>query len=131
MRKQTKLLKNFSNYDEEPLYLVDNNKSIFSYDIPIGRNSVINSADLNYSYQVIKPGSEIILSGIIDEQTSLDLTFKLEKDSRIVDFLVKLNDSNRSNNYDPYFSFRNLLSFENKIRRKVLDWSFLFTRRYW
>ena len=55
------LLKNFSNYDEEPLYLVDNNKSIFSYDIPIGRNSVINSADLNYTYQIIKPGSELSL----------------------------------------------------------------------
>ena len=74
------LLKNFSNYDEQPLYLVDDNKSIFSYDIPIGRNSVINSADLNYTYQIIKPGSEVILSGIIDEQRSLDLKFKLDKD---------------------------------------------------
>ena len=92
------LLKNFSNYDEEPLYLVDDNKSIFSYDIPIGRNSVINSADLNYTYQIIKPGSEVILSGIIDEQRSLDLKFKLDKDSSIVDFLIKINDSNRSNN---------------------------------
>ena len=77
------LLKNFSNYDEEPLYLVDNNKSIFSYDIPVGRNSVINSADLNYTYQIIKPGSEVILSGIIDEQRSLDLKFKLDKDSSL------------------------------------------------
>ncbi|GIS00393.1 MAG: hypothetical protein CM15mP102_12130 [Flavobacteriales bacterium] len=33
------------------------------------------------------------------EQRSLDLTFKLDKDSSIVDFLIKLNDSNRSNNY--------------------------------
>ena len=124
------LLKNFSNYDEEPLYIVDNNKSIFSYDIPIGRNSIINSADLNYTYQVIKPGSEIILSGIIDEQTSLDLTFKLEKDSRIVDFLIKLNDSNRSNNYESVQliwgrdSFRNSKSIDYENRYTALAYGF-------
>ena len=124
------LLKNFSNYDEEPLYLVDNNKSIFSYDIPIGRNSVINSADLNYTYQVIKPGSEIILSGIIDEQRSLDLTFKLNKDSSIVDFLFKLNDSNRSNNYESVKliwgrdSFRNSKSIDYENRYTALAYGF-------
>ena len=124
------LLKNFSNYDEEPLYLVDNNKSIFSYDIPIGRNSIINSADLNYTYQVIKPGSEIILSGIIDEQTSLDLTFKLEKDQRIVDFLIKLNDSNSSNNYESVQliwgrdSFRNSKSIDYENRYTALAYGF-------
>ena len=124
------LLKNFSNYDEEPLYLVDNNKSIFSYDIPIGRNSVINSADLNYSYQVIKPGSEIILSGIIDEQRSLDLTFKLDKDSSIVDFLIKLNDSNESNNYESVQliwgrdSFRNSKSIDYENRYTSLAYGF-------
>ena len=124
------LLKNFSNYDDEPLYLVDNNKSIFSYDIPIGRNSVINSADLNYTYQVIKPGSEIILSGIIDEQRSLDLTFKLDKDSSIVDFLIKLNDSNRSNNYESVEliwgrdSFRNSKSIDYENRYTSLAYGF-------
>jgi len=124
------LLKNFSNYDEEPLYLVDNNKSIFSYDIPVGRNSVINSADLNYTYQVIKPGSEIILSGIIDDQRSLDLTFKLDKDSSIVDFLIKLNDSNESNNYESVQliwgrdSFRNSKSIDYENRYTSLAYGF-------
>ncbi len=124
------LLKNFSNYDDEPLYLVDNNKSIFSYDIPVGRNSVINSADLNYTYQVIKPGSEIILSGIIDEQRSLDLTFKLDKDSSIVDFLIKLNDSNESNNYESVEliwgrdSFRNSKSIDYENRYTSLAYGF-------
>ena len=61
------LLKNFSNYNDEPLFLVNDNKSIFSYNIPVGRNSVINSADLNYTYRIIKPDSEVVLTGIIDE----------------------------------------------------------------
>ena len=124
------LLKNFSNNDEQPLYLVDDNKSIFSYDIPIGRNSVINSADLNYTYQIIKPGSEVILSGIIDEQRSLDLKFKLDKDSSIVDFLIKINDSNRSNNYQNVEllwgrdSFRNSRSIDYENRYTVLAYGF-------
>ena len=124
------LLKNFSNYNEEPLFLVNDNKSIFSYNIPIGRNSVINSADLNYSYQVIKPASEVIFTGIIDEQRSLDLTFKLEDNSRIVDFDIKLNDSSRSNNYDNVEliwgrdSFRNSKSIDYENRYTALAYGF-------
>ena len=124
------LLKNFSNYNDEPLFLVNDNKSIFSYNIPIGRNSVINSADLNYTYQIIKPDSEVVLTGIIDEQRSLDLTFKLKDNSRIVDFDIKLNDSNRSNNYDNVEliwgrdSFRNSKSIDYENRYTALAYGF-------
>jgi len=124
------LLKNFSNYNDEPLFLVNDNKSIFSYNIPIGRNSVINSADLNYTYQIIKPDSEVVLTGIIDEQRSLDLTFKLQDNSRIVDFDIKLNDSNRSNNYDNIEliwgrdSFRNSKSIDYENRYTALAYGF-------
>ena len=124
------LLKNFSNYNDEPLFLVNDNKSIFSYNIPIGRNSVINSADLNYTYRIIKPDSEVVLTGIIDEQRSLDLTFKLQDNSSIVDFDIKLNDSNRSNNYDNVEliwgrdSFRNSKSIDYENRYTVLAYGF-------
>ena len=124
------LLKNFSNYNDEPLFLVNDNKSIFSYNIPIGRNSVINSADLNYTYQIIKPDSEVVLTGIIDEQRSLDLTFKLQDNSRIVDYDVKLNDSNSSNNYDNVEliwgrdSFRNSKSIDYENRYTALAYGF-------
>ena len=124
------LLKNFSNYNDEPLFLVNDNKSIFSYNIPIGRNSVINSADLNYTYRIIKPDSEVVLTGIIDEQRSLDLTFKLQDNSSIVDFDIKLNDSNRSNNYDNVEliwgrdSFRNSKSIDYENRYTALAYGF-------
>ena len=124
------LLKSFSNYNDEPLFLVNDNKSIFSYNIPIGRNSVINSADLNYTYRIIKPDSEVVLTGIIDEQRSLDLTFKLQNNSRIVDFGIKLNDSNRSNNYDNVEliwgrdSFRNSKSIDYENRYTALAYGF-------
>ena len=124
------LLKNFSNYNDDPLFLVNENKSIFSYNIPIGRNSVINSADLNYTYRIIKQDSEVVLTGIIDEQRSLDLTFKLQDNSRIVDFDIKLNDSNRSNNYDNVEliwgrdSFRNSKSIDYENRYTALAYGF-------
>jgi YidC/Oxa1 family membrane protein insertase len=124
------LLKNFSNYNDEPLFLVNDNKSIFSYNIPIGRNSVINSADLNYTYRIIKQDSEVVLTGIIDEQRSLDLTFKLQDNSRIVDYDVKLNDSNRSNNYDNVEliwgrdSYRNSKSIDYENRYTALSYGF-------
>ena len=124
------LLKSFSNYNDDPLYLVNDNKSIFSYDITVGRNSVINSADLNYTYRIIKPDSEVVLTGIIDKQRSLDLTFKLQDNSRIVEFDIKLNDSNRSNNYDNVEliwgrdSFRNSKSIDYENRYTALAYGF-------
>ena len=71
-----------------------------------------------------------MLSGIIDEQRSLDLTFKLDKDSSIVDFLIKLNDSNRSNNYESVQliwgrdSFRNSKSIDYENRYTALAYGF-------
>ncbi len=51
------LLKNFNNYNDDPLFLIDNNKSIFSFNIPVGRNSNINSQDLNYTAEIIDKNS--------------------------------------------------------------------------
>ena len=124
------LLKKFLNYNEEPLYLVNDNKSVFSYNIPIGRSSVINSADLNYTYRIVKPKSEIILNGIIDEQRSLDLTFKLQDNSSIVDFDIKVNDASRSNIYNNVEliwgrdSFRNSKSIDYENRYTALAYGF-------
>ena len=47
------LLKDFYNYNDDPLFLIDDNKSIFSFNIPVGRNSKINSQDLNYTAEII------------------------------------------------------------------------------
>tara|TARA_B100000575_G_scaffold291977_1_gene299180 strand:+ start:10016 stop:11800 length:1785 start_codon:yes stop_codon:yes gene_type:complete len=123
------LLKNFTNYNNEPLYLVNDNKSIFNYNIPIGRNSIVNSADLNYKYQIIKPKTEIILTATIDEQRSLDLKFKLQENSSIVDFYFNLNDSSRSNDNSVELiwgrdSFRNSKSIDYENRYTALAYGF-------
>ena len=131
------LLKDFNNYNDEPLFLVNDNKSIFSYNIPIGRNSVINSRDLNYSAEIIKNKSVVKLTAIIDMQRSLELTYSLEENSSIVDFDLKLNDSDRNSSYNELEliwgkdSFRNSKSIDYENRYTALSYGFEGEKDSW
>ena len=131
------LLKDFNNYNDEPLFLVNDNKSIFSYNIPIGRNSVINSRDLNFSAEIIKNKSVLKLTAIIDMQRSLELTYSLEENSSIVDFDLKLNDSDRNSSYDELEliwgkdSFRNSKSIDYENRYTALSYGFEGEKDSW
>ena len=131
------LLKEFNNYNDEPLFLVNDNKSVFSYNIPIGRNSVINSRDLNYSAEIIKNKSVVRLTAIIDMQRSLELTYSLEENSSIVDFDLKLNDSDRNSSYDELEliwgkdSFRNSKSIDYENRYTALSYGFEGEKDSW
>ena len=131
------LLKDFNNYNDEPLYLVNDNKSIFSYNIPIGRNSVINSRDLNFSAEIIKNKSVLKLTAIIDMQRSLELTYSLEENSSILDFDLKLNDSDRNSSYDELEliwgkdSFRNSKSIDYENRYTALSYGFEGEKDSW
>ena len=131
------LLKDFNNYNDEPLFLVNDNKSIFSYNIPIGRNSIINSTDLNYSAEIIKNKSVLKLTAVIDMQRSLELTYSLEENSSIVDFDLKLNDSDRNSSYNELEliwgkdSFRNSKSIDYENRYTALSYGFEGEKDSW
>jgi YidC/Oxa1 family membrane protein insertase len=131
------LLKDFNNYNDEPLFLVNDNKSIFSYNIPLGRNSVINSRDLNFSAEIIKNKSVLKLTAIIDMQRSLELTYSLEENSSILDFDLKLNDSDRNSSYDELEliwgkdSFRNSKSIDYENRYTALSYGFEGEKDSW
>ena len=131
------LLKEFNNYNDEPLFLVNDNKSVFSYNIPIGRNSVINSRDLNFSAEIIKNKSVLKLTAIIDMQRSLELTYSLEENSSILDFDLKLNDSDRNSSYDELEliwgkdSFRNSKSIDYENRYTALSYGFEGEKDSW
>ena len=124
------LLKKFINYNDEPLFLVNNNKSVFSYNIPNGRNSIINSGDLIYTAEIIRDKSIIKLTAEIDNKRSLELTYSLEEDSSIIDFDLKLNDFNNSLNSDGVEliwkrdSFRNSKSIDYENRYTALSYGF-------
>ncbi|MCH1443854.1 MAG: membrane protein insertase YidC [Flavobacteriaceae bacterium] len=124
------LLKKFINYNDEPLFLVNNNKSVFSYNIPNGRNSIINSGDLIYTAEIIRDKSIIKLTAEIDDKRSLELTYSLEEDSSIIDFDLKLNDFNNSLNSDGVEliwkrdSFRNSKSIDYENRYTALSYGF-------
>ena len=124
------LLKNFINYNDEPLFLVNNNKSVFSYNIPNGRNSIINTGDLVYTAEIIRDKSKIKLITEIDDKRSLELTFTLEEDSSIIDFDLKLNEFNNILNSDGVKliwkkdSFRNSKSIDYENRYTALSYGF-------
>ena len=123
------LLKNFNNYNDDPLFLINNNKSIFSYNIPIGRNSTINSQDLNYSAEIIDENSSIKLKSQIDSRRELVLSFFLDADSSIVDFKLNINDSTNTNyeNVELMWgrdSFRNSKSIDYENRYTALSYGF-------
>ncbi len=124
------LLKDYSNFNDDPLFLVNNNKSIFSYNISNGRNSIINSGDLTYSSEVIRDKSIVKLIGVIDQNRSLELTYSLEESSSMIDFDFKLNDSNSNERLDGVEliwgkdSFRNSKSIDYENRYTALSYGF-------
>ena len=123
------LLKDFNNYNDDPLFLIDNNKSIFSFNIPVGRNSNINSQDLNYTAEIIDENSSIKLKSQIDSRSELELSFFLADNSSIVDFELDIIDNTNSNyeNVELIWgrdSFRNSKSIDYENRYTALSYGF-------
>ena len=123
------LLKDFNNYNDDPLFLIDNNNSIFSYNIPVGRNSNINSQDLNYTAEIIDENSSVKLKAQIDSRSELELSFFLEDNSSIVDFELDIIDNTNSNyeNVELIWgrdSFRNSKSIDYENRYTALSYGF-------
>ena len=123
------LLKDFNNYNDDPLFLIDNNKSIFSFIIPVGRNSNINSQDLNYTAEIIDKNSSVKLKAQIDSRSELELSFFLADNSSIVDFELDIIDNTNSNyeNVELIWgrdSFRNSKSIDYENRYTALSYGF-------
>ncbi len=123
------LLKEFNNYNNDPLFLINNNKSIFSFNIPVGRNSNIYSQDLNYTAEIIDENSSLKLKAQIDSSSELELSFFLADNSSIVDFELDIID-NKNSNYENVFliwgrdSFRNSKSIDYENRYTALSYGF-------
>ena len=123
------LLKDFNNYNDDPLFLIDNNKSIFSFNVPVGRNSNINSQDLNYTAEIIDENSSVKLKAQIDSRSELELSFFLADNSNIVDFELDIIDNTNSNyeNVELIWgrdSFRNSKSIDYENRYTALSYGF-------
>ena len=123
------LLKNYGNYNDDPLFLIDNNKSIFSYNIPVGRNSTINSQDLNYTAEIVDENSSVKLKAQIDPRSELEISFLLKENSDLVDFKLNIIDNTDSNyeNVELIWgrdSFRNSKSIDYENRYTALSYGF-------
>ena len=123
------LLKNYDNYNDDPLFLIDNNKSIFSYNIPVGRNSTINSQDLNYTAEIVDENSSVKFKAQIDPRREIEISFLLKENSDIVDFKLNIIDNTDSNyeNVELIWgrdSFRNSKSIDYENRYTALSYGF-------
>ena len=123
------LLKNYDNYNDDPLFLIDNNKSKFSYNIPVGRNSTINSQDLNYTAEIVDENSSVKLKAQIDPRREIEISFLLKENSDIVDFKLNIIDNTDSNyeNVELIWgrdSFRNSKSIDYENRYTALSYGF-------
>ena len=120
------LLKDFTNYKNESLFLVNDNKSIFNYNIPTGRDSFINTQDLIFSSEILKDNSIIKLTSQIDRNRNIELIYSLDEKSSIVQFNLKLENSN----YEALElnwgrdSFRNSKSIDYENRYTALSYGF-------
>ena len=120
------LLKDFTNYNDDSLFLVNDNKSIFNYNIPSGRNSVLNTQDLNFSFEFLKENSIVKLTSLIDRNRTLEYLISLDDNSSIVQF--DLNIENTNNEFVELNwgrdSFRNSKSIDYENRYTALSYGF-------
>ena len=120
------LLKDFTNYNNDSLFLVNDNKSIFNYNIPSGRNSVINTQDLNFSFEFLKENSIVKLTSLTDRNRTLEYFISLDENSSIVQFDLNIENTNNESvelNWGRD-SFRNSKSIDYENRYTALSYGF-------
>ena len=120
------LLKDFINYNDDSLFLVNDNKSIFNYNIPSGRNSVLNTQDLNFSFEFLKENSIVKLTSLIDRNRTIEYLISLDENSSIVQFDLNIENTNNESvelNWGRD-SYRNSKSIDYENRYTALSYGF-------
>ncbi|MEK9755520.1 MAG: membrane protein insertase YidC [Bacteroidota bacterium] len=120
------LLKDFTNYIDDSLFLVNDNKSIFNYNIPSGRNSLLNTQDLNFSFEFLKENSIVKLTSLVDRNRTLEYLISLDENSSIVQFDLNIENTNNESvelNWGRD-SFRNSKSIDYENRYTALSYGF-------
>ena len=95
----------------------------------VGRNSTINSQDLNYTAEIVDENSSVKLKAQIDPRRELEISFVLKESSDIVDFKLNIIDNTDSNyeNVELIWgrdSFRNSKSIDYENRYTALSYGF-------
>ncbi|MDR3340646.1 MAG: membrane protein insertase YidC [Candidatus Symbiothrix sp.] len=113
-------LKDFKNYEDEPLMLFDGDESAFSTTLVTANNRVINTGDLYFTVSSVD-SLQVRLSLKAGENASIDYIYTLHPDNYMVDFAIVPNNmgkviSSGSRTLD--------ISWKQKIRQQEKGRSF-------
>ena len=123
-------LKEFTNYNDDTLKLVDLDNSSFNISIPNIYNESIDTENLIFDYDIIQTNKKVKLTGYISDKDFIEITYNLDNDSYMLDYQIKLNGFETYSNQNELFfswtkdSFRNSKSIDYENRYTALSYGF-------
>ena len=119
-------LKEFTNYNNDSLMLVDSNN--YSFNISIPNN--FNSEEIIFDSDIIERNKKVKLTGYISDKDFIEITYNLDSDSYMLDYQLKLNGFETYSNQNDFSiswnkdSFRNSKSLDYENRYTALSYGF-------
>ncbi len=123
-------LKEFTNYNDDSLMLVDLDNSSFNISIPNSYNGTIDSKDIIFDSDIIERNKKVKLTGYISDKDFIEITYNLDNDSYMLDYQIKLNGFDTNSDQNDFFiswtkdSFRNSKSIDYENRYTALSYGF-------
>tara|TARA_B100000029_G_scaffold188681_1_gene186344 strand:+ start:1588 stop:3390 length:1803 start_codon:yes stop_codon:yes gene_type:complete len=123
-------LKEFTNYNDDSLMLVDLDNSSFNISIPNNYNGTIDSKDIIFDSDIIERNKKVKLTGYISDKDFIEITYNLDNDSYMLDYQIKLNGFDTNSDQNDFFiswtkdSFRNSKSIDYENRYTALSYGF-------
>ena len=124
-------LKEYTNYNDESLMLVDQDNSSLNISIPDNQNSrVIDTKDIIFDSDILQENKKIKFTGYISDDDIIEIIYNLDNDSFMLDYQVKFNGFETYQNQNDFYiswikdSFRNSKSLDYENRYTALSYGF-------
>ena len=124
-------LKEYTNYNDESLMLVDLDNSSLNISLPDSQNNrIIDSKDIIFDSDILEENKKIKLTGYISDDDSIEIIYNLDNDSFILDYQLKFNGFQTYQNQNDFYiswikdSFRNSKSLDYENRYTALSYGF-------
>ena len=124
-------LKEYTNYNDESLMLVDLDNSSLNISIPDNQNSrIIDTKDIIFDSDILQENKKIKLTGYISDDDSIEIIYNLDNDSFMLDYQLKFNGFQTYQNQNDFYiswikdSFRNSKSLDYENRYTALSYGF-------
>jgi len=124
-------LKEYTNYNDESLMLVDLDNSSLNISIPDNQNSrIIDTKDIIFDSDILQENKKIKLTGYISDDDIIEIIYNLDNDSFMLDYQVKFNGFETYQNQNDFYiswikdSFRNSKSLDYENRYTALSYGF-------